>query len=99
MSTEDIPTVPVPEGVSEGDLPKPDDFPTTRIRRGYHTGQVDSLISEVFDAVRHGQPAPEIAGVKFEATLLGQGYREDAVDKYLDELSTAIGQEPTPDAT
>ena len=99
MSTEDIPTVPVPEGVREGDLPKPDGFPTTRVRRGYNTKQVDGLIEEVFDAVRHGQPAPEIASVKFEGTLLGQGYREDSVDEYLDELSTAIGQETTPDAT
>ena len=95
-SGPDVPTVPVPEGVQETDLPQPEEFPTTRLRRGYVPEQVDELIEEVFDAVRSGEPAPEIAEATFDGTVLKTGYVEGAVDEYLDQLSEAIGQEPTP---
>ncbi|GAA5164533.1 DivIVA domain-containing protein [Ornithinimicrobium tianjinense] len=98
MSDHEIPTVPVPEGVSETDLPTPGEFPTTRVHRGYATDQVDDLIEDVFEAVRTGEPAPEIAQVTFTGTLLTKGYEEGPVDAYLDQLSEAVGQEPTPEA-
>lgn len=98
MSTDETPTVPVPEGVSETDLPVPGDLPTTRLQRGYKEEQVDALIEEVFEAVRTGEPAPSIADSTFDATLgMRRGYEEAAVDDYLDKLSAAIGQEPTPE--
>lgn len=98
MSTDDTPTVPVPEGVGEDDLPQPEEFPTTRMQQGYKAEQVDALIQDVFEAVRTGEPAPSIADAKFDATAgLRKGYEEEAVDNYLDELSEAVGQEPTPD--
>lgn len=98
MSTDDTPTVPVPEGVGEDDLPQPEEFPTTRMQQGYKAEQVDALIEDVFEAVRTGEPAPSIADAKFDATAgLRKGYEEEAVDNYLDELSEAVGQEPTPD--
>lgn len=98
MSTDDSPTVPVPEGVAEEDLPRPGELPTTRVQRGYRADQVDALIEDVFDAVRTGEAAPSIADAKFDATRgVRRGYEEEAVDTYLDQLSEAVGQEPTPD--
>ena len=98
MSTDDPPTVPVPDGVDEGDLPEPGEFPTTRVHQGYRPEQVDALIEDVFDAVRSGGPAPSIADAKFEPTRgVRRGYEEEAVDSYLDELSEAVGQQPTPE--
>ncbi|SOC57384.1 DivIVA domain-containing protein [Ornithinimicrobium cerasi] len=97
MSTDETPTVPVPDGVGETDLPEPEEFPTTRVRRGYDPEQVDELIDGVFEAVRTGQPAPEIAQATFAGTRLSKGYEEAPVDAYLDELSEAVGQEPTPE--
>ena len=98
MSTDDTPTVPVPEGVEEGNLPEPEEFPTTRVQQGYKPEQVDALIEGVFEAVRTGGPAPSIADAKFDATRgIRKGYEEEAVDHYLDELSQAVGQDPTPD--
>jgi DivIVA domain-containing protein len=97
MSNDDIPTVPVPDGVSEGDLPEPEGFPVTRMQRGYDPEQVDELIDDVFEAVRTGQPAPEIASATFAGTRLSKGYEEAPVDAYLDQLSEAVGQDPTPE--
>jgi DivIVA domain-containing protein len=98
MSTDDTPTVPVPDGVAEDDLPQPGELPTTRVSQGYQPEQVDALIEGVFDAVRSGEPAPSIADATFDATRgVRKGYEEEAVDAYLDELSTAVGQQPTPD--
>ena len=98
MNTDDTPTVPVPEGVGEEDLPVHEEFPTTRVQPGYKPEQVDALIEDVFDAVRSGEPAPSIADAVFDpATGVRKGYSEKAVDTYLDELSEAVGQHPTPD--
>jgi hypothetical protein len=98
MSTDDTPTVPVPDGVGEGDLPEPGEFPTTRVGQGYQPAQVDALIEDVFDAVRSGEAAPSIADAKFDATRgVRKGYEEEAVDTYLDELSEAVGQQLTPE--
>lgn len=98
MSTDDTPTVPVPAGVSESDLPRAADLPTTRVQQGYKPQQVDALIEGVFEAVRSGTPAPSIADATFDATRgVRKGYDEEAVDTYLDELSRAVGQEPTPE--
>ena len=36
------------------------------------------------------------AEATFDGTVLKTGYVEGAVDEYLDQLSEAIGQEPTP---
>ena len=88
MSTDDTPTVPVPDGVEEGDLPQPKDFPTTRVQPGYKPEQVDALIEDVFEAVRTGDPAPSIADAKFDATRgVRKGYEEEAVDAYLEGSS------------
>ena len=38
----------------------------------------------------------EIAEATFDGTVLKTGSGEGAVDEYLDQLSEAIGQEPTP---
>ena len=60
--------------------------------------RVDALIEDVFDAVRSGGPAPSIADATFDATRgVRKGYDEEAVDTYLDELSEAVGQQPTPE--
>ncbi|HSP60691.1 MAG TPA: DivIVA domain-containing protein [Ornithinimicrobium sp.] len=92
------PTAPVPPGVREDMLPVHEDFPTTRVRRGYDAEQVDALIADVFEAVRSGGHAPVIAEARFQGTtLLRTGYEEKAVDDYLDELAAVVGQEPTPE--
>lgn len=91
-------TAPVPPGVHEDMLPTPGDLPTTRMRQGYDTEQVDALVEDVFDAVRAGARAPVIAETRFRGTGgLRKGYDERSVDDYLDRLAEAVGQEATPE--
>ena len=98
LPSDERPTAPVPPGVHADALPTPSDFPTTRVRPGYDTDQVDALVEDVFDAVRAGAQAPVIAEARFRGTGgLRRGYDERSVDEYLDALAEAVGQQATPE--
>lgn len=64
-------------------------FPTTKLREGYHMGEVDDFLAKVEPRVT-GRPDGSIAALireaRFTPVRLRQGYDMGAVDAHLDAL-------------
>lgn len=77
-------------------------FQPTKFRRGYSQDDVDDLLDRVQStltaAERGGRPVPgdrtitpeEVAAVRFRATKWQEGYDQDEVDDFLDEVVVAL---------
>ncbi len=77
-------------------------FQPTKFRRGYSQDDVDDLLDRVQStlavAERGGRPVPgdrtitpeEVVSARFRATKWQEGYDQDEVDDFLDEVVVAL---------
>ncbi|GAA1934148.1 DivIVA domain-containing protein [Nocardioides hwasunensis] len=68
-------------------------FTTTKLREGYDTGEVDSLVDLVFLVLAHGEAnlsPSSVENYRFTPTRLRDGYDMGEVDQWLDEAVVAL---------